>query len=152
MKYEPEPGAPVEGSWDRSGPDIRWVRDHKPLVSSAIRSWKGDPSEIRLHMHDEISGGPVGASGTAKVRRAQAGALLWELRHNAKRCPRPLYRGSHMEPKGVQSWTTLRKVAELWAAKNNGKVWEQPKGTKGLWTLEYTSSAFDSEREWLVWP
>lgn len=151
MKYEPAVNAPVEGAWDRSGPELVWVQDHHALVVSALRSWKGDPVEMKMHIPDEIAGSPVGGSGTTKIQRAKAGALLWELKHKAVRCPRPLYRGSHIEPKGLQSWSTARKVAELWASKNGGRVFELPKGTKGLWILQYTSSAFDAEKEWLVW-
>jgi hypothetical protein len=40
------------------------------------------------------------------------------------------------------------KVAEKWAAKNNGKVFEKPKGTKGLRIADY--HGYDPEKEWIV--
>jgi hypothetical protein len=59
-----------------------------------------------------------------------------------------LYRGSHREPKGWEPWTSSRQVAELWAEKNHGQVFELPSGTKGLRVSDYLGS--DPEREWIV--
>lgn len=115
------------------------------------RQWKGDPIEFRLHIKDELEGAPLPASGGGKIRRAQAGALLWELQNSARTTTKPLYRGSHIEPAGPQSWSESKKVAELWASKNKGRVFVLPKGSHGLRVLDYTTSAFDAEKEWMVW-
>ena len=148
--YEPEEGAPVAGEWDRSGAELRWRQDHAELVRGALRSWKGHPVTMLADMKDEADGAPWPGSGTGKVWRAQAAALRWELAHRARPSPRALHRGSHLEPDGPQSWSESLAVAKTWAAKNGGRVFSRPKGTRGLRVADYTTSAFDDEREWVV--
>lgn len=148
--YEPDPAAPTDGEWDRSGNEPRWRQSHESLVRDALRSWKGDPITMRLHFADEREHEPEPGSGTGKTLRAQARALLWELAHHARPSPIALHRGSHVEPNGIQSWSEKRRVASSWASRNGGRVFTLPKGTRGLRVLDYTSSAFDSEAEWVV--
>lgn len=69
------------------------------------------------------------------------------MQNAARTTTKPLYRGSHIEPAGPES----KKVAELWASKNKGRVFVLPKGSRGLRVLDYTTSAFDAEKEWAVW-
>jgi len=126
----------------------RWRQAHKALVIKALNSWKGSPTDMVLVMSDEKQGAPLPGSGSGKILRAQAAALIWELKHNSKRSAEPLYRGSHEKPRGVQPWTTSRKVAELWAAKNQGQVFTLPPGTEGLRVAAYLGA--DPEREWIV--
>jgi len=145
--YRPDPSAPSQGEWDRSGDEPRWVQSHDALVEAALHSWKGGTGEMVIHIGDERTGAPVPPSGSGKKARTQAAALLWEIAHKAKASP-PLYRGSHREPKDWEPWTSSRKVAELWAAKNHGRVFELPSGTKGLRVADYLGS--DPEREWIV--
>lgn len=147
--YEPDPAAPAAGEWDRSGPEPRWRQSQEALVAKALHSWKGDPVEMNLHMEDARTSAPLPGSGGGKQLRAQAEALMWELAHKSKPCPRTLYRGSHQEPHGPQAWTTLASYARTWAAKNGGRVFELPKGTRGLRIEDYISS-FAEEREWIV--
>mgnify|MGYP000405564302 CR=1 FL=1 len=149
-RYRPQEGAPVAGEWDRSSGEPRWRQSHRELVVAALRSWKGSPSELRLHLLDEELGAPLPGSGSGKIMRARAGALLWELAHNPRPATRVLYRGSHLTPEGPQSWSESRKVAELWASKNGGRVFVRAKGEPALRVLDYTTSAFDSEREWVA--
>jgi hypothetical protein len=53
---------------------------------------------------------------------------------------------------GPQSWSESKKVADLWASKKpGGRVFVLPKGSRGLRVLDYTTSAFDAEKEWVVW-
>lgn len=87
-------------------------------------------------------------SGSGKILRAQAAALLWELQHHSKVSRIPLYRGSHEAPRGFQPWTTSKALAEKWAGRNNGEVYELPGSTKGLRIADYLGS--DVEREWIV--
>lgn len=148
--YEPEEGAPEEGEWDRSGTEPRWRQAHAALVRDAVRSWKGDPVNLRAHMDDEATGAEWPSSGGGKIRRAQARALMWELANRPSPSPRKLYRGSHVYPVGVQSWSESPAVARRWAGRNGGRVFETPKGTRGLRATDYGTSAFDSEREWIV--
>lgn len=147
-RYEPEPSAPASGEWDRSGDEPRWAQAHAALVKAALQSWKAESATMPVLIRDERHDAPLPDSGSGKKMRAQAAALLWELEHKARRSPQPLYRGSHENPKGLNSWTSFLKTAELWAAKNNGKVFTLPKGTKGLRVSDYLGS--DPEREWLV--
>lgn len=149
--YEPDDGAPADGEWDRSGPEPRWRQEHRALVRDALRSWKGDPVNLRPHMADEVAGAPWPGSGGGKVRRQQARALLWELANGSRPSPGALYRGSHVEPIGVQSWSESRAVAARWAARNGGQVFELPRGARGLRVADYTASAFDAEREWVAY-
>lgn len=149
-QYRPDPGAPEAGAWDRSGPEPRWRQEHRALVAHALRSWKGSPAEMKLHLRDVDAGAAIPSSGTGKLMRAMAEALRWELGHNAKATARPLYRGSHERPVGVQSWSSRQSVAQAWAGKNSGRVWIAPRGIRGLRIADYTSSAFDSESEWLL--
>lgn len=104
-----------------------------------------------MHFDDERRGAPPPGSGSGKIRRAQAGALLWELDHHARPTPRPLYRGSHLEPQGEEAWSERRAVAKTWARKNSGRVFELPTGTLGLRVADYIENGLDaSEREWIV--
>lgn len=150
-RHEPTPDASAEGAWDRSGAEPAWRQSHGRLVADALRSWKGDPITMRLHFADEMQGAPPPASGSGKIQRAQAGALLRELQHAARPSPTPLYRGSHERPTGPQSWSSRRAVAAQWAGRNAGLVWALPRGVRGLRIADYTGSAFDAEREWIVW-
>ncbi len=147
--YSPDPQAPDEGAWDRSGPEPRWRQAHPALLRGAIGGWKGCSAQMKIHLQDVRNGGPIPGSGTGKILRAQAEALLWEFRHAARRCPRPLYRGSHRDPGGVEAWSSRRKVAEAWARKGRGKVFRLPRGALGLRTLDYVPS-LPEENEWLV--
>jgi hypothetical protein len=105
---------------------------------------------MKLHIMDEEQGAPMPGSGTGKIQRAMAGALLWEFEHHSRPSTHVLYRGSHVEPDGLQSWSERKKVADLWASKNHGRVFVRAKGTPGLRVMDYTHSAFDSEREWVL--
>lgn len=149
MSYTPEHDAPETGEWVRT-PTLRWSQNHSALVAAALRSWSGHPVEMRLHLDDVAADAPQPGSGGGKIMRAQAEALAWELQHNARPSKGTLYRGSHVEPRGLQSWTSRKKVATLWAGRNHGRVWTLPKGTPGLRRLDYASTAFDEEAEWLV--
>ena len=147
-RYSPALGAPLRGEWDRSGEFPVWVQDHRSLVADALSSWKGATSDMEAHFHDSRRGVPLPTSGSGKVLRARADALLWELEHAARSSPRPLYRGSHRRPSGVAPWSESRAVAEAWARKGAGVVYGVPKGTRGLRVADYLGS--DPEREWLV--
>lgn len=147
--YAPEHDAPMTGEWVRT-PALRWSQNHTALVAAALRSWSGDPVEIRAHLADVANEASLPGSGSGKIRRAQAEALVWELANATTPSKGKLYRGSHVEPRWLQSWSSRKKVAERWAARNGGRVWELPRGTRGLRRLDYTTSAFDEEAEWLV--
>lgn len=150
-RYTPDADAPDVGAWDRSGSEPRWRQDHLALVRGALRAWKGDPVEVSMHFEDERSGAPMPSSGTGKIRRAQAAALLWELDHRARPAPKPLYRGSHLDPIGEQAWSERKSVAGAWARRNAGRVFELPINTQGLRVADYIESELDAtEREWIV--
>jgi hypothetical protein len=138
----------------------QWVQPHDALLLDALHSWVGGPATMMIHMQDEMAGLPVPSSGSGKKMRAQAAVLLQELQQNSRRCPKPLYRGAKVNPVGLgyQSWTTRRKTAEAFARRNDGTVWELPKGTMGLCVADYLAkhfvglnAYFAPEAEWIVW-
>lgn len=150
MSYTPEP-APAEGEWvrDPDGFAIRWRQAHAKLVRAAIGSWVGWPTDMHIHMRDEQAGAPQPSSGTGKEMRAQAAALLWELRHKARATPL-LYRGARRPPAEIDSWSESRAHAEKWAKKSGGQVFELPAGTaKGLRFKDYGIDPF-GEAHWIV--
>lgn len=148
--YRPDPTASAEGEWDRAGPNPVWRQAHEELVLAALISWKGDPVEMNIHIADERGNAPLPANGSGKQKRAQAAALIYEMTHNNTVSRKPLFRGSHETPRGEQSWTTSRKIAERWAAKNNGQVFELPAGAEGLRVEDYFYDTMN-EKEWLVY-
>ncbi len=149
VEYEPDAEASAEGEWDRTGPEPVWRQAHDALVVDALHSWKGDPADMTIHIADERVGAAQPRNGSGKQKRAQAAALIYEMQHNSTPARRPLYRGSHIEPRGEQSWTTSRKIAAFWAGKNNGRVFELPAGTRGLRIEDYFPDIMN-EKEWLV--
>lgn len=145
--YTPNHDAPSEGTWNKTQDGPVWTQDHATLVSNAVYQWKGNALDFMLHVKDERSGAPYPSSGTGKVMREQTRALLWELQHASRKTP-TLFRGSHRVPTGIVPWSSSRKVADFWAAKNGGRVFELPPGRKGLRVADYISS--DPEKEWIV--
>lgn len=105
---------------------------------------------MNIHIADERGNAPPPANGSGKQKRAQAAALIYEMTHNNTVSRKPLFRGSHETPRGEQSWTTSRKIAERWAAKNNGQVFEIPAGAEGLRVEDYFYDTMN-EKEWLVY-
>ena len=153
--YQPDPSAPAEGefTFDEHHIATGYRQKHEHLVQDAIHSWGGWPTDIRRELGREKEGAPLdlGGSGTQKIWRAQAGALNHELQTNAQSNPTALYRGSHEEPKGVNSWSESRAVANHWARKGSGQVFVARKGTvKGLRRQDYTGVGPANEKEWLV--
>ena len=133
--------------------NLRWVQPHDELVVEALRRWKGSPDDAHIHIADAINGAPIPANGTGKRFRAEAEALLKELRSRSKASSVPLYRGHPLDPKGrgPLGWTTKRSVAKRFADRYGGKVWELPKGTKGLRIKDYIQTTMnDLESEWIV--
>ena len=149
VSYRPDPTASTEGEWDRTGLEPVWHQSHDALVLDALHSWKGDPVEMNIHIADERGNAPLPASGSGKQKRAQAAALIYEMTHNNTVSRKPLFRGSHETPRGEQSWTTSRKIAERWAAKNNGQVFDLPAGTRGLRIEDYFYDTMN-EKEWII--
>ena len=130
----------------------RWVAPHEELLSEALWSWKAWPSDMGIHMHDaEHDPAHVPSSGSGKKMRAYAEALIEELERAGPTGVR-LYRGSHVEPRGWQSWSELESVAKAWAKKNGGQVWVMEAGAgRGLRVSDYVISQIDAEeREWIA--
>ena len=74
--YEPARAAPSRGIWDRTGVEPRWSQAHDVLVRDALNDWKGDTAMMVLHMQDEEAGAAMPGSGSGKIARARAAALL----------------------------------------------------------------------------
>jgi len=151
--YEPDPAATQEGEWirDPEGSAVGWRQDHKQLLRDAMYSWMGWPDSMRRGMRAAIQGAPQPSSGSGKQERAQAEALLWELAHKARRNLVALYRGSHRDPRGWESWSEDRSVAELWARKSHdGAVYElPPRAAEGLRIQDYRPDML-GESQWII--
>lgn len=129
-------------------------------LQDALRHWKGETTTLTLHMRDERARAPMPGSQGGRERRLEAAALLDELDHHARPCPRPLYRGSMYTPRGVNSWTTSRRVAEGFCRGENKRlvargepptsvVHELPAGTRGVRIADFIQEP-DGEAEWIV--
>jgi len=144
--YEPTQSAPSRGTWDRTGAEPRWSQAHDVLVRDALSDWKGDTAMMVLHMQDEEAGVAMPSSGSGKIARARAAALLWEIEHKAKPAP-PLFRGAREASKGWRPWTCSRRTAARWAARHGGQVYTSAEGQVGLRISDYLGE--DPEREWI---
>jgi hypothetical protein len=148
--YAPDPTAPDAGEWDRTQDPILWRQSHLGLLHAALSQWLGEPSTMQLAIRDLTEGVSLkGTSANAKWRRAQAAALLWELERRSRVCPHPLYRGARTEPRGIESWSELRSVANRFAKQSGGRVYELRDG-RGLRVRDYLDRDFADEREWIV--
>lgn len=151
-KYIPDFNAQDKGNFVfvSKSDDPIYIQDHKTLVEDAVHSWKGWPTMMMPHMEDERNGEPVPGSGSGKIYRKQAAALIWEIVNNSKLNNVKLFRGSHQLPSGVQEWSEKKSTAQKWANKNNGKVMEMEKGfARGIKINDYIRDDF--ERGWLVY-
>lgn len=147
MNYQPDPSASARGEFKLLNGELVWSQNHDALMRAAISTWKAAAADLTLHAEDELSGGPAPASGSGKRMRAQARALLWELSFHARKSP-SLYRGSHVAPRGLEPWTSSRAVAERWAKKNGGQVYELTRGSRALRVSDWWGT--DPEREWIA--
>ena len=130
-----------------------WIQEQSELVADAMHSWKGSPTEMNIHMYDEIHDvAHVPSSGSGKIMRAQAKALLIELRTNGRPIPK-LYRGGDRMPQGVQGWSENLRTANRFAKMANGTVYALDAGsTTGLCIRDYhgLGGLDQDEREWIV--
>jgi len=135
-------------------PPTTWVQEHESLVKDAVQSWVADTSFMGIHIQDELDSAKIGGSGTAKIGRAQAKALLQEVIHNGVDAP-TLYRGDNKDPKDNSSpllgWTSDKKVAQKWAKKRGGQVFTL-KGAKGISLNDVpgVKNVTAYEKEWIV--
>jgi hypothetical protein len=127
------------------------VQHHADLLRSAISTWENDPVLLRRHLSAAMAGEPWPKDVYAARERAKAEALFYEVTTNPRRAPR-LYRGAATPPSGLTSWTTSRRVAERFAAKHYGRVFELPAGELGMRVKDYDQrSGHPAEREWVLW-
>jgi hypothetical protein len=132
-------------------PTVKWTQDHKSLVRDAVQSWKGSPTDMTLHVMSELKGGGTPGSGSGKIMRAQATALLTEVLDNGEPAP-TLYRGASIppeqDPSPLLGWTSKKSVAVAFAKKNNGEVYTL-EGATGLDTSKIKAHGM-GEAEWIV--
>lgn len=132
-------------------PTVKWTQDHKSLVRDAVKSWKGSPTDMTLHVMSELKGESIPGSGSGKIMRAQATALLTEVLDNAEPAP-TLYRGASIppeqDPSPLLGWTSKKSVAQAFAKKNNGEVYTL-EGASGLNTSGIKAHGM-GEAEWIV--
>jgi hypothetical protein len=156
--YAPDETAPPAGEFvmapDPSGyyPEIAvgWRQTHKELVADAIRSWKGSPNDMRIHLQMEKEGAPIPGSGSGKKMRMRAAALLYEVEKFGEPTPR-LYRGAHALTIGLLPWSASPAIAKVFAKKSpKGQIYVLPSGQRGLNLSKYCSTQLDYEKEWIV--
>ena len=116
-------------------------------LEEALWSWKGWPSDMGIHMADEVAGAPEPSSGSGKQKRAQAAALLQALR-DAPLNPVTLYRAGNIGPY-ASAWSESRKVAQGWSNRGGTPVQEMAPGTApSIRIADFISSGLDAdERE-----
>jgi len=115
---------------------------HDSLKQAAIK-WMGDSSTMALHLADISSG----TSGSGVNR--QLAEHLHAAVQNAPLNKVTLYRGDHQSPTGHQSWTSRKSVAEGWAKRGGGKVWEIPPGSMPALPLKGLIPN-DAEKQFIV--
>jgi len=150
FNYIPVYNVSEEGYWDKSKEEPIWIQNHIELVKEALSVWVGDSIVLYHHLEDIKKKQPLPSSGSGKIARMRAEALLWEIKNESKLNSFVLYRGSHEYPTGLQSFSSNLKVAQKWADKNNGFIYVAPKKTvRGLRLTDYGKNTF-GEREWIV--
>jgi GNAT superfamily N-acetyltransferase len=132
-------------------PTVKWTQNHESLVRDAVKSWKGSPTDMTLHVMSELNGEEMPNSGSGKIMRAQATALLKEVAENGEPAPK-LYRGASIppekDPSPLLGWTSKKSVATAFAKKNNGEVYTL-EGASGLDTSKIKAHGM-GEAEWIV--
>jgi len=130
-----------------------------PQAVRAVWRWvSSDMGTVELHAKDELAGAPEPSSASGRKLRAEARALLQDLKENGQPVP-ALYRGAEVDPASestrvFQSWSSNVTTAVTFAQKHwkSGKLYRLRKGTAiGLPISRYLSSE-DSleEQEWIV--
>lgn len=140
------------GYWDMSGDEPRLVQDHDALVRDALWSMKGDWTNVMIHMAHERRGDPQPDSGSGKIMRAQAKALMDELATNSRPNPMRLYRGATQTPTGLRAWSQNRRTANRFAKLSGGQVYVlEPGEGRGIRIADYINSGRDQEeQEWII--
>ena len=123
------------------------------LLRSAIVRWKGNPSDLVIHMNDAVAGKPAPSSGSGKKLRAMAEEILRAVGERGESAP-TLYRGDNNHPSDISNpvlgWTENKKVAEQFAREYGGVVYTL-EGASGLNLKNIVGDMFDDgEREWIV--
>lgn len=126
---------------------------HEKALHSAVVRWKGSPSDLGIHVQDEIDGKPAPQSASGRKLREMAASLLREVKDKGEPAP-TLYRGDDKPPDKNTSpllgWTSNRRVAEQWARDYGGDVYTL-EGVTGLNLKKVVSDVFDvGEDEWIV--
>jgi len=133
-------------------PEVKWVQDEESLLRDGLRQWKKSPTEIELHLRSVIAGDPEPNSGTGKISRARAVALLKHVREKSRPAP-TLYRGASIPPEQDPSmllgWTSDKKVAQAFAKKYKGNVYTL-KDAEGIDTSNIPGVLSMGESEWIV--
>ena len=146
--YHPDDTAPEQGEF-RSD---RWAQQHDALLLAALRRWVGSPEDARLHIADLLKNPSLDApSGSGKRFRAEAAALLWELKNRSKTNSMILYRGAgEFIHGGVMSWSDSSRVAKGFAAQNAGRLHQAAPGTlTGIRIADYLDDS-RGEQEWII--
>lgn len=122
-------------------------------LKAAVVRWKGNPSDMVIHMQDEMDGKPAPQSATGARLREMASALLKELKENSEPAP-TLYRGDNRHADDNSSlavgWTSNKKVAQYWVGFYGGEV-HVLENANGVCLRKIVGDTLDGgEDEWIV--
>jgi HK97 family phage portal protein len=150
-RFNPNQLRDEQGRWtDEPGGGLRLRQPsttHADLLADALHSWKGSPNTMRIHLHHELEGDPEPSSAGGREMRAQARALLRELRENAKPIPkRGLFRGGGV--RGVGPFPFSESKPE--ARKFGGAEPDVLVDAEGLRVGDYQAAQYGREKEWIV--
>jgi hypothetical protein len=142
----------LEDHWDMSGDEPVWTQPRPELLRDALYEWKGSNSSLAIWMNHVLADqGYPALNGTAKIWRAQATAIIEEVR-SGKDVPR-LYRGDTRQPVGFLGWSENLRTARRFAKMGGGEVWVLAAGSaRGIKISDYApGSGLDhDEQEWIV--
>ena len=122
-------------------------------LKAAVGRWKGQTSDLGIHVQDEIDGSPLPSSASGQKMREMAAAILKEVKENSKPAP-TLYRGDDKttgsNTSALVGWTSNLGVAEKWASKYGGTV-QTLEGASGVKLSDIVGKTRDmGEDEWVV--
>lgn len=125
-----------------------WNRKEAGSLADALSSWKGYPTDMRLHMSAEVDGEPEPSSASGRDKRDSARTILQALQTNLTAAP-ILWRGGGIyqpDPRIPLGFSEDKSLAKRFSHGGDETMYRL-EGATGLQISTYT---FDSEHEWLI--
>jgi hypothetical protein len=142
-----------DGGGGSAASPYKYFTSESEALKSAVTRWKGDPTDLGIHVQDEIDGLPPPPSGSGTKLREMASALLKEVKENSRPAP-TLYRGDNKttddNSSALVGWSSNRRVAEKWADRYGGTL-QTLEGASGVKLSDIVGKIMDTgEDEWIV--